>query len=132
MSWLDWLRRGRTTTSAPLDVEATLAAGLQSASAAKQAIARLKRERKATERERRALLAQAKRVAPSEVRKMARSSGGMPELAVYQVAEAMREANETGHDDTLRREQLAEVEARLDAINRAIERLDASVRQSRR
>lgn len=131
MSWLDWLRPNRMAT-ASLDVEATLAAGPRNEAAAEQAIGRLKRERKAVERERRALHAQSKGVRPKQARTMVRSSPDMPELAVYEVSQAMHEANQPSHADTQRREQLAAVEARLEAINRALAQLDASIRPSRR
>lgn len=131
MRWPDWFCQ-RRRTSGSFDIEATMADGLHDVPSARRAIGRLKRERKAVERERHTLLARAKRVAPAQVRKMARSSPDMRELAVYQVAEAMREANVESHDDALRQEQLAAVEGRLDAINRAVAHLDAYVREGRR
>ncbi len=131
MSWFDWLlRRGNTLdVESSLDVQQVVAAGMLNSESAQRAIAELNPERKRLERTKRIVEHQLKPVTKRSIRCMHNSSLFSPGLESAQLSQAMRAANDTGQDMTLRREQLADINGRILAIDQAKEQLKEVARR---
>jgi Holliday junction resolvasome RuvABC DNA-binding subunit len=125
MSWLDWLlRRGDTLeVESSLDVQQILDAEMLNSRAAQRAIAELNSERKQLVRTKRIVEGQLKPVTKRSIRSMHNSSLFSPGLESAQLSQAMRAASDTSQEMTLRREQLADINGRILAIDQAKERL---------
>lgn len=113
--------------SDPLDVDHALAAGLRDTRAARESLRQLDGERKRLARQRKVIDAQFRRLTPGRVKLIARSNSGNPQTETYMLADAMREADAANQQ--ARSDQLAEVESRLQAIERAEGELRAYLRR---
>jgi hypothetical protein len=120
-------KRSEGETGDPLDVDQVLATGLRDARGARAALEQLNGERRRLERQRKAVDAQFARLTPGRVRVIARSNPGNPQTEAYMLADAMREADAANQQ--ARSDQLAEVENRLQAIDRAEKELRAYLRR---
>jgi hypothetical protein len=131
MSWFDWLlRRGDTLgVESSLDVQHVVDAGMLNSQSAQRAIAELNGERKRLVRTKRIVEKQLKPVTKRSIRSMHNSSLYSPGLESAQLEQAMRAANDTGQDMTLRREQLAYINGRILAIDQAKEQLKEVARR---
>jgi hypothetical protein len=107
------------------DVDDVVAAVFRDSSSAQQSIAQLNREKKNLERQRKAVNAKFKRLTSRRVRMIGNSSRMSTEMESYSLAKAMRDASNATQDQagTLRGEQLASIESRIQAIDRALEQL---------
>jgi chromosome segregation ATPase len=109
------------------DVDEVLAASLRDSSSAQQAIDQLTREEKNLRRQRKAVNAKFKRLTHGRVWLVGRSNRIDPELGSYTLSREMRDATNATQDQAgvLRGEQLAEIESRIQAIDRALDQLKA-------
>lgn len=121
MRWLDWLRRDHESTDdrEPLDLQLIVDEGLRDRRAARQAVARLKHERKALRRRQRAISKQFERLTPVRVRNIARSG---PAMGSYQLSQATRRTN-TMSQDSERAKQVAEISKQIQEVDTALVRL---------
>jgi hypothetical protein len=114
-------------TGDPLDIEHVLATGLRDARAARDALQHLAIERKRLARQRKVIDAQFKRLTPKRVRLIDQSSSGNPQSESFMLTHAMREADAANQQP--RSDQLAEIESRMKAVDRAETELRAYLRR---
>ena len=122
---------GGTPEIESFDIDEVFAAGLRDLSSAQQAIDQLTREEKNLRRQRRAVNGKFKRLTYGRVWLVGRSNRIDPELGSYMLSREMRDATTATQDQAgvLRGEQLAEIESRIQAIDRALDQLKARVQE---
>jgi hypothetical protein len=124
MRLLNWLRRDHEsfTGFVPIDVDAILVRGLRDRSSALNAMTRLKQELKNLTRQRKAVDTHFRRLTPTGVRNIAR---GGSILSTYELSQAMQQTTDLEQAGTLRKEQVAAIEAKRQEIHNALAKLRA-------
>lgn len=136
MRWLGWFRREILDAPAgeALDIGRNLTEGLSDPGSARASIARLKRERNVLVRRRKSVEKSLKPLSRGRTRMIAFSAYSNPqntELGAYQLQQGMRDANDTGHLATQRKEQVAAVDGRIREVDEAVKRLNGFIREGR-
>ncbi|MGI8485568.1 MAG: hypothetical protein ACR2OU_15065 [Thermomicrobiales bacterium] len=128
MSLISWLRRDDTfdLDENAIDVEHVLAEGLRDGVSARMAIDQLKQEKRHLARQLRAVDAQFKRLTSVEVRNIGRA--GPTQLTTIQLAQAMQDQSDSSQAGMQREEQIATIEARSQAVDRALLELEMFIR----
>lgn len=123
MRWLAWLRRDRDAADhdTPLDVDRLVIEAIRDPQSRRQAIARLRRERRALVRRQRAVAKQFERLTPVRVRNMARSG---PAIGSIQLSQAMHHTSHLSQDEA-RSKQEAEILRQIREIDTALARIAA-------
>ena len=125
-----WLRGNRegTVDEQPFDLEKVLAEGLRDQETTRQAISRLKRERKALEQQRKIVDRQFNRLTSGRVKLMYRGAQpGAIDLATSQLSQAMQDAG-SAESSAAQNSQLVSIDERIQAIDRAIAQLNGVAR----
>lgn len=125
-----WFRRRQPADTAPidpLDLDQALKEGRRDASSARDAIARLDRERRDLERQQKVVDRQFNRLTSGKVKRVAWSNSGNPQIEANMLADAMREANAVNEMD--RSNQLASIDTRLQALANARRELEQVLRR---
>ncbi len=132
MSLISWLRRDDTfdLDENAIDVDHVLAEGLCDGVSARMAIDQLidqlKEEKKRLSRQLRAVDAQFKRLTSVQVRNIGRA--GPTQLTTIQLAQAMQDQSDSSQAGMQREEQIAAIESRSQAVDRALLELEMFIR----
>ena len=128
MRFVKWLRRDATLDLGEnaLDVEHVLSEGLRDRVSAQTTIDQLKREKKHLARQLRAVDSQFKRLTSVQVRNIGRA--GPSQLTTSQLAQAMQDQSVAFQAGMHREEQIATIEARSQAVDHALLKLEKFIR----
>ena len=128
MRWLDRIPgfRRASTDGFALDLDGVFGEGLRDPASARRASAQLRRERQALLRQRKDADRRSGLLTPSRVQTVIRPGHRSPGLEAYQLSRLMREASTSDQAAAFRAEQLAAIEERIRAVDRALAQLEAS------